>query len=246
MKLSNQILSLMLGIASLAISSCGILPNNPAQPTRAATQTPFIVYVPVTTTPEPATITPLATVTSSAPSTATRTLTRAVVVRATPTRTKTAAPVAAGPTATTAPSCTFPAPNVLDPNDGAERRTFETRPGSDTFIFRWDPPPGVGGEDIGYKIQLDARTLAGKSINGDTVYITHNKYVSDSQGKKFIYDSQRVWGMKNGGENSIVTWYVSVVKITGNVDDLGHLSGNAAECSGSRSAPRTISLVVLS
>lgn len=244
MKLSNQIIGVMMGVAILAITSCGILPNSSAQPTRAPTQTPFIVYVPVTTTPEPATVTPLATITSSAPATPTRTLTRAVVARATATRTKTAAPVAVGPSPTTAPACSFPPPNVLDPNDGAQRTTFENKPGSDTFIFRWDPPPGVGGDDIGYKIQMDAKTLAGKPINGDTVYISHNKFMSDSQGKKFVYDNQRVWGMKQGGESSTVVWYISVVKFTGNIDDLGHLSGTATECSGSRTVPRSINLVV--
>ena len=250
MKLSNHIYLfargvIALGVVALYATGCGLLPNNSAQPTRAATQTPFIVFVPVTTTPEPATVTPLATVTSSAPPAATRTATRAVVARATATRTKTAAPVAVGPSATAAPACAFPPPTILDPNDGAQRTTFETRPGSDTFIFRWDPPPGVGGDDIGYKIQMDARTLAGKSITSDTVYISHNKFMTESQKKQFVYDAQRVQYMKQGGEGSTVTWYLSVVKFTGNIDDLGHLGGTASECSGSQTPRRSINLVVL-
>jgi len=91
---------------------------------------------------------------------------------------------------------------------------------------------------------MDSRALTGKPVTSDTVYISHNKFVSESQGKKFIYDSQRVWYMKQAGEAATVTWYLSVVKFTGNIDDLGHLSGTASECSGSRTPARVINLIV--
>lgn len=253
MKLSNQMFGLALSVLALSISTgCGILPINSAQPTRAATQTPYIVYVPVTTTPEQATITPLATTTSAAPPTATRTLTRAAVVRPTATRTKTAAPVAAGPSATSAPACTSgPVLDPIEPNDGAERRTFATRNGSDTFIYRWTPPANAGGDDFGYKIQINATHLNGKPAGSDTIYIQHNKYVSDQQKQNcggrscLIYDNARVHNLPAGDEDVNVSWYISVVKFSGSISDAGYLTGTAVECSGSRTTPRTIILKVI-
>lgn len=253
MKLSNQIIGLALSMLALSISTgCGILPLNTAEPTRAATQTPYIVYVPVTTTPELATVTPLATTTSSAPPTATRTSTRAVVARATSTRTKTAAPVAVAPSATAAPVCTSgPVLDPIEPNDGAERRTFAKRNGSDTFIFRWTPPANAGGEDYGYKIQINSTHLNGKPAGSDTVYIAHNKYISDSQKQQcggrscFIYDNARVHNLPAGDEDVNVTWFIAVVKFSGTINDAGNLTGTAVECTGSKTTPRTIILKVI-
>jgi len=244
-KLSNQIFGLLFATAALSMTSCGILPNNSAQPTRATTQTPLIVYVPVTTTPEPATVTPLATITSSAPTTPTRTSTRAVVAKATATKTKTAAPVAAGPTALTAPVCAFGPPLLIEPDRQASIMTKENSPAvGASFIFKWTPPENIGGDDIGYKIHMDSVSQTGKPVTSVNVYISHNKFISEGQKKQFVYDANRVWYLKEGSNNSTVTFYISVVKFSGAIDDLGNLSGTASECSGSQSEKRNISLIV--
>ncbi len=245
MRFTNLVFLVALGIFVVMASACGSNTAN-AQPTRVATQTPYIVFVPVTTTPEPATVTPLATITPEVVvKTATRTATRAVVV-VRPTVTKTSPPAPVGPSSTAAPACAFAAPTVTEPDERAEVRTFENRPGTGAFIFKWIPPPSIGGDDIAYKIQLDSKSsTTGKPVNGDTVYITHSKYMSEGQGQRLVYDSNRVWGMKQGGDGATVYYYVSVVKFKGNIDDSYHLVGSAVECTGSRTALRAISLIVL-
>ncbi len=250
MRFTNSIFLVSLGIGAGILSACSS--NPPSTATRVATQTPFIVFVPVTTTPEPATITPLPTVTPEViAKTPTRTATRAVVaVR--PTASRTVPPPPAGPPPTTAPACTFAPPTLLEPNDGAERRTFETRAGSDAFVFKWTPPASAGGDDIAYKIQIDAKKAAGKPAGSDVVYITHNKFVSDSQkescpGKQscFIYDAQRVHNLPQGDETVTVLWSISIVKFKGTIDDQGYLTGTPTECTGSHSTTRQINLIVL-
>jgi len=233
-----------LGIVAVLASACGSNTVN-APPTRVATQTPFIVFVPVTTTPEPATVTPLATITpETSAKTPTRTRTRVVVV-ARATATKAPPTVPAGPSPTAAPACAFSAPSLLEPNDGAERRTFATRAGADTFIFKWIPPPNIGGDDIAYKIQMDSRKSSGKPGGSDTVYLTHNKFMSEGQGQRFVYDAQHVHNMPQGDENVTVFWYISIVKFKGSIDDSSHLTGSAVECTGSRTQTRQLSLLVL-
>lgn len=248
MKFSNQIVGSVLGVIVLAATGCGILPNNSAQPTRAATQTPFIVFVPVTTTPEPATVTPLPTVTSNAPQSPTRTATSARIIAIKPTATKTkqpVAPVVTGPTATTTPTCTSDPIIPLDPGDNASVTTFVQHAGSGAFIFKWNQPANAGGDDFGYKIQMDGRTISGKPGGGDTVYISYNKFNSESQGKQFTYSGQQVWGLQRNNEDTIITWYIAAVRFTGTIDDQGHLNGKATECAGSQSTRRNIRVVVI-
>jgi hypothetical protein len=98
---------------------------------------------------------------------------------------------------------------------------------------------------------MNSATISGKLVGGDTIYITHNTFISDSQKQKcsgrscVIYDGQHVWGLK-GSEDTIVTWYIAAVRFTGTIDDQNHLSANgtASECVGSQSPKRTIRLVV--
>ncbi len=247
MKVKNLKWIIALGIVALAVSACG---NSNATltppPTRVATQTPWIIYVPVTTTPEPTVLPLLPTAEGKTTTVPTRPPTRAVVAK--PTVAPTKPPVVAAPIAkpTAAPACAYSQPDILEPNDGAERRTWETRPGSDTFIFKWNPPPNIGGEDLAYKIQISSTRPGGKPAGGDVVYITHNKFVSDGQGRKFVYDAQRVHGLAQGGDDVTVVWNISVVKFTGTISEQGYLTGTAVECTGSRTANRTIILKVLS
>lgn len=251
MRFTHSIFLVVLVFSAGMLSACGSNPSN-IQPTRVPTQTPFIVFVPVTTTPEPATVTPLPTITPpAATAIPPRTSTRAAVVVVRPTATRTSPPAPAGPSPTPPPACAFAAPVLIDPNDGAHRVTFATRPGSDTFTFVWTPPASVGGDDIGYKIQMDARKSTGKPAGSDTVYITHNRFVSDSQkepcpGKQpcYIYDRDRVHNMPQGDEDVNILWYISIVKIKGSIDDRGYLTGSATECTGSRSATRQLTLEV--
>ncbi len=250
MKLSNQIAVFALGAVALISTGCAVFQNN-AQPTRAATQTPFIIFVPVTTTPEPATVTPLPTITAATAATPTRTATRVVAAKPTATRTKTSAPVAAGPSPTTATVCTYGTPTVTEPDKAASIMTREDRPAmGSSFVFKWIPPSNIAGDDIGYKIHMDATSTTGKPVNSVNVYISHNKFVSESQKQQcggqscFIYDPQRVWYLKQGSVNSIVTYYIAVVKFNGSIDDLGNLSGTASECNGSQSEKRSITLIV--
>src|SRR5512146_2352000 len=54
-----------LSAVALWLAGCSTANPTVTSATRAATQTPWFIYIPVTTTPEPATITPLPTVTSA-------------------------------------------------------------------------------------------------------------------------------------------------------------------------------------
>lgn len=255
MKFYNPVIGFAFGVIALVATGCGVLQNNSAQPTRAATQTPFIVFVPVTTTPEPATVTPLPTVTSAVTQTPAKTATTARVVSSKPTATKTkapAAPVATGPTATSAPVCTSDPIIPTDPGDSASVLTFAAHPGSGSFIFKWATPANAGGDDFGYKIQMNSTTIGGKPAGGDTLYISHNTFISDNQKQNcpgrqscLVYDGQHVWGLK-GSEDTNVSWYIAAVRFTGTIDDQYHLSpgGKATECTGSKSSTRIIRLIV--
>jgi hypothetical protein len=91
---------------------------------------------------------------------------------------------------------------------------------------------------------MDSVSSTGKPVASVNVYISHTKFISEGQKKQFVYDASRVWYLKEGGNNSTVTFYISVVKFSGAIDDLGNLTGTAGECSGSQSEKRSIALLV--
>jgi hypothetical protein len=217
-KITNLKQFVVFGIATVILSACSSTGSTTVTPpTRAATQTPWIIYMPVTVTPEPATITPLPTAEVKVPTTPTRTPTRApVVVKPSATATKPA--VAAPPPPTAAPVCNLGSVTLKEPDNGALRQTKEKGVGGDTFRFIWEPPPSLGGDttsDVGYQLEMESRR-GGKVVNGASIYISHNKFLRD--GKLYIFDKPGVSALA-GGEDAIVTWKVTVIKVSGGFNE---------------------------
>jgi hypothetical protein len=239
-----------LSVAMFAVSACSSGGTSPTPPvTRSATQTPWVIYVPITFTPEPATVTPLPPATASVKATAARTPTRVAV--AVPTKAPVAPPTKAAPpqpavvvpSLTAAPACSAPAVTLFSPGPADERKTKEKGPGSDTFVLKWAPfTPGDSDALMGYRIDLTSR-LNGRTVNGDVVYVSHNAFLNN--GQQYIYDSLRVYNLAApAGESVNVEWTVTVVKTTGSFDNQGGVSGTVVKCSPP-SAPLTIPLKVV-
>ncbi|MBI5303823.1 MAG: hypothetical protein HY868_16930 [Chloroflexi bacterium] len=243
MRLANSKLIFVLGLLGVWLSACSS--NVPTvTPTRAATQTPWIIYVPITVTPEPIIATPLPTVAAIVAPTARPTATRAPVV-AKPAATKPPAappaPVAIAPTATPAPKCSYGPVTLKEPEDNALRRTKSSSVGGDTFRFIWDPPPELAGEvssNVGYKLVVNSRR--GGFTNGATLYLSHNKFVRE--GKLYIMDKPAVSALASG-DSVEVTWNVTVIQAGGAISegDPNQVPPNVALC-GAPSPTRTIHL----
>jgi hypothetical protein len=240
-KVNNLKWIIAFGWLALSVSACGTSNATLTPPTtRAATQTPWIIYVPVTTTPEP-TILPLLP-TAEVKAAATRTSTRAVVV-AKPTVIPTKPPVApSAPVAkpTAAPACSIGTVTLKEPDDNALRRTKEVGVGGDTFRFIWDPPAALQGEgdsQVGYKIDISSRR--GSFANGVILYVSHNKYWRD---RVVILDKPAVSTLA-GGESVKVTWFVTVIRTSGGFNDSDPTQGppGVVLC-GPPSVTRTINL----
>ena len=213
MRINSTRSIVLLGMTLLLLNGCSSANSNltPAPATRGATQTPWIIYQPVTVTPEPATITPLPTV--GAPpaegKTPTRTPTKAAVVAAkTATKAAPTVAIAAVPTATSAPACNLGTVTPKEPEPNASRNTKEVGVGGDTFRFIWDPPASMqsgGDPSLGYQLIVKSKT------NGATIYLSNNKYWND--GKIYIMDKPAVSALA-GGAATIVTWNVTTIKVT--------------------------------
>lgn len=207
----------------MALSACSSNETTPT-PTRSATQTPWIIYVPVTVTAEPATVTPLPT--SGPAPTETRsvrpTATRAPVVAVKPAATKppVAPPVVAAPATTAAPACSLGTVTQREPENNALRRTKSTGIGGDTFIFIWNPPPGMTGttdSSVGYKLEIASQRPGFK--NGANLYLSHNKYLDpDKLYVKFILDKPAVSTLA-AGEKAEVSWKVTIIRAAGGFSD---------------------------
>ncbi|MBM3127685.1 MAG: hypothetical protein FJ009_03520 [Chloroflexi bacterium] len=230
-----------LGVIALTASACGSNSATLTPPaTRAATQTPWIIYVPVTTTPEP-TILPLLP-TAELKAAATRTPTRPVVV-VKPTVIPTKPPVApSAPVAkpTDPPACSIGTVTLKEPDDNALRRTRAVGVGGDTFRFIWDPPTSLQGEgdsQVGYKIEVSSKR--GNFANGVTLYVSHNKYWRD---RVVILDKPAVSTLA-GGDSVKVTWFVTVIRTSGSFNDNDPTQGppGIVTC-GPPSPTRTINL----
>ncbi len=226
-------------VSGLLIScSPGAVPT-PTPIVRIATQTPWIVYVAVTMTPQPPTVTLLPTITSLPKKTATRTRTPAPAkVAATPTRPP-AAPAAVGPSATPLPTCKANAVTLLFPENGVPRGTRKEGTGGSAFILKWTPfQQGASDPTMGYAVVFSSKR-SGYS-NSDTFYVAHNQFMAD--GQQSIYDQVKVSKLANG-EDATVTWSVTVIKTTGGFDGQGGVSGQVVNCSPP-SQPFTIQLVI--
>lgn len=226
MRSINNLLIIAVAALMLALTGCGSSDAGASQATRVATQTPFIIYVPVTTTPEPATPTALPTVTpevTSKPPTRTPTKT---AVRPTATKAPPTPPGASGPSPTAVPACTMNAVTLRFPDNGAPR----SGKGGSALDFQWTPfQPGETESQIGYRIDLDSKRFGtNQHVNGDVVYISHNGFLR--LGQHYIYDP-RATAQLAGGDDATVTWWVTVVKTTGSFDDQGHVTGSVFNCS---------------
>ncbi len=237
-------LLVLLAVSVFVLSGCSLNGASVTPPvTRAATQTPWIIYVPVTTTAEPATVTPLPTVTVARVPSRTSTRPPATKAAAQPTKPP-ATPVAALPPPTAAPACSAGAVTLSFPENGAPRGTKKNGPGPDVFDFQWQPfQSGESDPQMGYRLTIDAKAVGtNRTINGDTRYISHNGFLKN--GRHYIYDSRAVHGLVGAGDaNAAVFWNVTVVKTTGSFDDQGNVSGTVVAC-GPASQTWTISLIV--
>lgn len=213
----------MISLLAMVLSACSANETTPT-PTRLATQTPWIIYVPVTVTAEPATVTPLPT--SGPAPTETRsvrpTATRAPVVAVKPTATKppVAPPVAVVPPTAAPPACSLGTVTPREPEPDALRRTKSTSVGGDTFIFIWNPPQGMTGAtdpNVGYKLEIAAQRPGFK--NGANLFLLHNKYFDpDKQYVKFILDKPAVSTLA-AGEKVEVNWKVTIIRAVGGFSD---------------------------
>ncbi len=204
------ILVLLVALASACSSSAQTPP-----PTRSATQTPWIIYVPITSTPEPATVTPLPTVTTSAP---TRTATKQPAPKPAATKAPpTAQPVAAAPTNSPAPACNLGTVTPTFPENGAPRNTRADGSGGSALIFKWDPPTTVSGQlspSVGYMLQIESHR-GSLHVNGATLYVSSTKYAQDGQ---LVFDARAVSSLA-AGDDAIATWNVTIVKTSGSFND---------------------------
>jgi hypothetical protein len=217
-RISKLTTLLTIGALTVLASACSSAPAQTPPPTRAATQTPWIIYAPVTSTSEPATVTPLPTVTASQP---TKSPTK-IIAKATTTKAATAAtsaPVAVAPTVTAAPACNLGTVGPpFFPGDGDPRNTKADGSGGSAIIFTWTPPPslaGTGDPHVGYMIEIESHRANGNHITGTIIYISANKYLQDG---KAVLGGRPVSGLANG-DDAVATWRVTVVKASGDFSD---------------------------
>lgn len=247
----NRLLVALLGLVAVLDVAC--TGNGGPTPTRTPraealnnpTQTPWIIYVPVTTTPDPFTVTPLPTVTSSAPvpPTAQQTRTRAPQPTAKPvqpTPIPANSPTAAPPSATPAPACGPYTINAasLWPDNPTTRSTKENPGGNMGIEFKFDAVvPYPLDPKIGYRLAI------GKvGANGSVRYISHNTFL---QAGKISLDPHSVYFLTSPlGSDTNVNWTITPVMSSNGFDDntLAAL-GLVTEC-GPATPPRTIVLSV--
>lgn len=235
----------------MASAACG---GSDATPTRTrvaqaeATQTPWIIYIPVTTTPGPATATlePTSTPNAPQPTPVPATRTRApATARPAPVVTKPPTappepPTAEPPTATQAPSCgqTYQVKNLTFPEDHALREAKAGSGAGKTIQFKWDPIASYELDPkIGYRVSIASPS------NSQALYISHNKYLKDPVA---ILSQQATYGLTQG-DDTTATWHVDVIMTTGEFNDAGDdttpPTGNIIVC-GPSSPTFTIELTV--
>lgn len=214
----------MLGVLAVVSTACG---GGDATPTRTrvaqaeATQTPWIIYLPVTVTPGPATATLEPTSTPSGPPATAVPPTRPPANTRPPQPTEppqpTAppeSPTAAPPTATPAPSCgeSYQVTTLKDPPSGTVRDVRNASGQGKTLRFNWDPVvPYELSSKIGYRVNI--RT----GINSVAIYISHNEYLREQVA---ILNQQASWGLTQG-DDMTATWNVDVIMVTGEFNDAG-------------------------
>lgn len=245
-ELKNLVLrgAILIGVMVVAIScggTSGAVPTTTRIARAEATQTPIIIYVPVTTTPEPFTATPLPTVTSAGP---TRTPTRPPQPPQPPQPTR--PPVAAAtntpvpaPSNTAAPACgqALKVAALTFPEDGATRNTASG--GGPTIQFKFTPVVNYPlDSSIGYRVDMKNT----RTNRPDARYMSHNKYFPTNG--PIILDGKALWIMA-GGDDGQMEWTVTVIKASGGFDEsTDQPIGTVADC-GSPTGPFRIYVHVL-
>ncbi len=245
----------IIGLSALAFVSAACAGGD-ATPTRTRvaeaqpTQTPWIIYLPVTVTPGPATATLEPTSTPNAPPTdvpPAPTNTRRPVTAAPPQPTNPPAPTtpaesptAVPPPATPQPSCGQPyqVTTLTFPENGARRRA---KPGSGagaTIQFKFDPVVAYELDPkIGYRVNVSTPR------NSQALYISHNTYLKE---QVVILNQQATFGLTQG-DDANASWSVDVIMASGEFNDSGDDAqpplGTVAVC-GPSSPTFTIELVV--
>lgn len=250
----KRILVLLLGLAALSVG-CGGTGATPTKTPRAVadsgvpTQTPWFIYVPVTTTPEPFTVTPLPTVTSAIPPTAVPrpTNTRAprpVAPAATATAVPpTGLPVTETPAPTPTPSCgqSFEVTQLLFPHNGDTRDAKGGGGAAHTIQFMWSPVANYDLDPtIGYHVIISGPTQ-GRSAE---LYISHNGYLLVQNGNGVILSQQATFGLTNGDDTD-VHWNVTVVKSSAGFDDQNFAIIGTPTICGAPSPSFTVHLKVI-
>lgn len=238
-----------LALLSAACSGGEVTPTRTRVAQAEPTQTPWIIYVPVTVTPGPATATLEATSTPSAPEPTavppTNTRAPATARPAEPTNPPkpTNPPESATPeppTATPAPSCgqPFQVTKLSFPENGAKREAKSGSGAGKTIQFKWDPVvPYELDPKIGYRVNVSTPR------NSQALYISHNEYLKEQVA---ILSQQATYGLTQG-DDTTATWTVDVIMASGEFNDVGDDTqaplGTVAVC-GPASPAFTIELEV--
>lgn len=260
MTVKKFIAVLCFGALAVLVAACG---GGDATPTRTrvaqaeATQTPWIIYIPVTVTPGPAiaTLEPTSTPSVVEPTPIPPTNTRPPQPTSPPAAAATEPPVAVvqptaaapavpptaePPAATQAPSCgeAYQVTTLTFPENGAKRRAKNTSGAGATIQFKWEPVVGFEMDPkIGYRVSV------GTPRNSAALYVSHNGYLNDPVA---ILNQQATYGLTQGDDMQ-ATWSVEVIKITGEFNDSGDdteiPSGTITVC-GPASPTFSIELVV--
>lgn len=255
MNVKKAIALLSLGALALITAACS---SGDATPTRTRvaqaepTQTPWIIYIPVTVTPGPATATLEPTSTPNAPqptevppTKAPVQVTRAPQPPAQPTNppqptAPAEPPTAEPPTATPAPSCgqAYQVANLTFPENGAKREAKDGSGAGKTIQFKWDPIAAYEMDPkIGYRVSVSTPQ------NSQALYISHNAYLKDPI---VILSQQATFGLTQG-DDTTASWHVDVIMASGEFNDVGDDTqpplGTVTVC-GPSSPTYTIELVV--
>lgn len=216
-------------LSALAVLSAACSGSGNATPTRARvaqnepTQTPWIIYMPVTVTPGPATATLEPTSTPNAPPpTAVPPTNPPAPVNTRPPQptnppqptTPPESPTAEQPTATPAPSCgeAYQVTKLTFPENGAKRQAKAGSGAGKTIQFMWEPVVAYEIDPrIGYRVNVSTPR------NSQALYISHNEFLKEQVA---ILSQQATFGLTQG-DDTTATWSVDVIMASGEFNDSG-------------------------
>lgn len=215
----------MLGVLAVLSAACGGADATPTR-TRVAqaepTQTPWIIYIPVTVTPGPATATLEPTSTPNGPPPTAVPPTRAPANTRPPQPTKepqpttpAESPTPAPPPPTAAPTCgqTYQVTKLIDPSpNGVVRDVINNSRAGKTLQFKWDPVVAYElPTNIGYRVNVST------NANSVALYISHNAYLQEQVA---ILSAQGSYGLTLGDDRT-ASWNVDVIMASGEFNDAG-------------------------